>query len=255
MALFPNSYVKIGQSSNVRINYIVDKLMTPRLLSFRQITIFDERAVLQSDGITWRLSYPSWNEDFPEVVRLNGAKINSGQYSINYILGYITLAMPVQAGDNINVTYNIDWFPIGILEGMIYQCIDILNTAPAGSPTNYTIDTAPASWDGVIADLAYAMAIEKLLLDFDLWYGRLVFAIQGVEDTDDIVSVLEQLKQNAEERANKSIENEKFKVPNLLKPPTRFYWQGIRGVGRTGSSCSPYGYGKTRGYRPNKWPG
>lgn len=256
MGTFPGSYVSTGVLSNSRANYIIDNLLTPRLMSFRQVTIFDERAILQSDGLTWRLSYPSWNATFPEIVRLNSNKLASANYTLNTVLGYVTLNSAAQEGDIVHVTYNIDWFPAGVLYGLILQVIDTINTSAVGSATMYTIDSAPDYWDGVISDLTFAMAIEKLILDYDLWYGRLIFALPNIEDAGDVMGALETLKSNAEERANKTLENEKFKVPNVLSRPTRFYFAGINGVGRSGChSCSPTGYGKTRGYRSHRVTG
>jgi hypothetical protein len=128
-----------------------------------------------------------------------------------------------------------------------------------GPPTFYTIDGSPTNWEGVITDLAYAMAIERLLLDYDLWRYRLVFAV-GPNEMEggsgaDIASQLTTLNQNAEERAAAAMANEKFKVGNYLSPPTRFYYAAVRGMGGaiSGGHGQAFIGGKLNGWKPNKY--
>jgi len=95
--------------------------------------------------------------------------------------------------------------------------------------------------------------MEKLLLDYDLWRYRLLFAI-GPNEIEggggDIASQLETLKTNAESRAARILENEKFKTGNYLSPPTSAYWAGISGGGSGGLQV--YG-GRLRGWKPNRF--
>ena len=259
MATFPNSYVLIGSSTNARMNQIIDNMLTPRLLNFRQINVYDEQAKNVSPTTfspTWKLTYPTWNAAYPTQVMRNSQVVTPA--SIDTIMGSVTLTTPYVNGDNVNVTYNIDWFPVGLLQGFIYQAIDIINNSgQAQSATHYTIADAPSNWDGVIADLAYAMAMEKLILDYDLWYGRVIFAIGANDMNDgqggDVVSQLETLKQNAEERANISLNNEKFKIGNLLAQPTTTYYAAVRGIGRTSTGHGVGSMGKLRGWKPTKY--
>jgi hypothetical protein len=253
MATFPGSYVPINAHSIDRINAIVDNMVTPRLLNFRQITVYDEKAT--NVGINaWKLSYPTWNVAFPIQVNLNGQPVTPT--AVDYIMGNITLTASQDNGDVVNTTYNIDWFSIGILAGFIFQAIDVINNSgQASSATSYTINDAPTNWDGVIADLVCAQAMEKLLLDYDLWNGRLIFSIgaNNLEDGGgDITSSLETLKANYEERANIALNNEKFKIGNLLAPPTSTYYAAVRGIGRGGMHGGA-NYGKLRGWKTNKY--
>jgi hypothetical protein len=255
MAVFPGSYVPIGLSTTSRINYIVDTYLTPRLLAFRQVTIFDEPALLMPDGVTWQVHYGNWNPTYPLVCHKNKAMIPTPQI-VNIDYAHATFQFgSVTTGDTCNLTYSIDYFGIATLEGFIRQAVDFINTNAFGPATNYTINDAPQYWDGVLADLAFALCIEKLLLEYDLWYGRLIFAIgaQALEDGGgDITGALDTLKQNAEERANQAITNEKFKIPPTLAKPTVFYYQAIRGFGRSGVH-NVQGYGKLRGWKPTKY--
>jgi len=250
MAVFPGTYIPIGVHSDARINHIIDDLLTPRLLTFRQIIINDEQAVNIS-SVWWKCTYPNWNESFPFIFIRNGGE-NITPATIDYISGRFSTSSVPTDGDWINVTYCFDWFSAGILAGYIYQVLDIINNSGQNvSPTSYTIDNAPANWNGVISDLTFAMCMEKLLLDYDLWYGRVIFAI-GANDLNegaggDIAAQLETLKQNAEDRANISLQNEKFKVGNLLGLPTATYYAAVRGIG------GARGYSKLKGWKPNKY--
>jgi hypothetical protein len=149
-----------------------------------------------------------------------------------------------------------------VLEGFIRSAISVVNTAAVGPPTNYRFCNTPQPpefWSGVIVDIAYAMAMERILLDYELWKWRLVYAIgpqeiYGGAGGGDLASVIETLKRNAEERANKTLENEKFKTGNYLSPPTQAYWSAIRGYGggSWSSSCGtlPFTGGRLHGWAP-----
>ncbi len=255
MATFPGTYIKTSNHTNSRINDIIDNLLTPKLMTFRQISIYDESGVRVS-GNTWKLTYQSWNDAFNVLVKYNGQLVTPA--SIDYIMGTVTINNSYVDGDNVYVTYNIDWFPAIVLSGFIHQSVDIINNSgQASAPTQYTIDSAPSNWDGVIADLVFAMCMEKLILDYDLWFGRLIFAIgaNGMDDgNSDIVGQLETLKSNAEERANTALNNEKFKFGNALSVPTQIYYNAVRGMGAGSRGAHGIaGTGRLRGYRPSKY--
>lgn len=254
MALFGMQYISGAGSSSTRANSIIDNLLNPRILSFRQITIFDEVGTLQSDGSTYKCTYGNWNPLFQTLVTKNGALLPTSGYSImDYIEGKLTTATQA-VGDVVNVTYNFDYFPVPVLVGFIQNALDIANTAPVGPPTQYTLDGSndpPAHWNGLITDLAFAIAMERLLLDQTLWVGKLVYAIGDMEsgDSGNIQSLVEALKHNAEDRAAKTMENPLFKVGQYLAPPTAFYYQAIRGFG----GHNRIGQGKLRGWKPRTY--
>jgi len=157
----------------------------------------------------------------------------------------------------VELTYQFDYFPANILDGILRQAVDFVNTAAVGSPTDYTPDTMPSYWAGVVTDLSFAVCMERLMLDQTLWRQKVLYAL-GPNDFEsgggDIFSSLEALKQNAEERANITLNNERFKIGNYQSPPTQIYYNAIRGVGG-GRLFGPHNsgfYGKLRGYRPNR---
>lgn len=255
MATFPGTYIQIEQHTSARVNYIVDNILNPSIGSFREVTIYDEQSVLLPDNKTWKNTYRSWNPDFPLIIRYNGKEIDVPT-TIDYKRGTFILDYTLSLGDNVYTTYNFDYFPVEILYGFMLQVVDTINTGAYGTASEYTLENAPIIWNGVIADLTCARCMEKLILDYDLWKGKLIFAVDFMDNASggDIVGQLETLKQNFEERAYKTMDNEKFKNPPYASPPTSIYYDAIRGGGMGGMfNDKGVGVGRYRGMRINKW--
>jgi len=267
MAYYPSTFITIGVAGSVNYNDLVDNYLTPRLLTFRQIIIHDEAASLKPDKVTWKVTYGNWNQgDFLSdtvTIRKNGVVIpDASVTSVNYLRGWfqanpVDLGADMKARDTVEATYEWDYFPVAVLKNFLMQAIQIVNTSAWGSSTSYTIDYMPENWKGVVTDLAFALAIERILLDYDLWKWRLVYAIGPGEVESgggDIVNQLQTLKQNAEERANRTLENEKFKPGNRLSAPTVHYYDAVRGFGASaGRHGIPFSGGRLRGWNPNKF--
>ena len=258
MATFAGTHIPINSHSNERINFIVDELLNPKMSTFRSICIYDEEAKLLPDKETWKVTYGSILEgaDF-KVVKNNAQLDDSAITETNHKLGLFKCGVTDVAGDGhvydeVHVTYTIDYFPIEILTGFIYQAIDYINTSGVVI-TDYNISTAPNNWNAVISDLAFAFSMEKLILDFDLWKGRLIFALStsAMEgEGGDIVPQLESLRDGALDRANRVLENPKFKVSPHLARPTSNYYRAVRGgIGGRGGG---YTSSRLRGYRINR---
>jgi hypothetical protein len=211
------------------------------------------------DQLTWGVTWGNWLTAAPTRVRKNEVLVpDSSVTNVNYTNGTFQVgAVVVDASgrprDTVEVSYSIDYFWPAILEGFYTAAVSIVNTSAVGPATSYTIQSMPTNWEGVVTDLAFAMCMEKLLLDYDLWRYRLLFAI-GPNEIEggggDIASQLETLKTNAETRAEKTLDNEKFKSGNYLSPPTSAYWAGIGGGG--GGGLQAYG-GRLRGWKPNRY--
>ena len=262
MGVFPGTYIPTGVASSDKFNHLIDDLLTPRLMSFRQVCFFDEQAVLDCDAVTWHVQFGNWLSAAPVKARKNGNPCPT-MSSIDYVYGTFQVGAVDVGADNkprdvVELNYTWDYFPVAVLEGLFTAAVSIVNMTAIGPPTSYTIDTMPTNWEGVVTDLAFAMCMEKLLLDDDLWKYRLVFAIGPNEvyqgGGGDITSSLETLKTNAEERANNAMQNERFKTGNYLSPPTSIYYNSIRGAGgSTGPHGIPFLTGRLRGFRPNRW--
>lgn len=255
--LIPGTYINVSSDESDRINYLVDILINPTIELFRQISINYESGTYIG-GNKFRFTYQNWNTGFQPEIFLNGGIdiVEPINYQVDPKMGIITVNFEASKNDSIYATYNFDYFPERVLKGFIIRAISVINTGAVGTPTDYTYEDAPTNWDGVISDLVIAMCMEKLILDYDLWKGRLIFAIGSdalLDGSGDIVSQLETIKRNAEERAYKTMDNSKFKYPNYLAVPTRYYYQSLMLGG--GGRVSPHGYGdygKLRGVKINK---
>lgn len=262
--VFPGTFIPIGLGTTAKFSHLVDDLLTPRLMSFRMIHIADEPCELKPDRLTWYTTFGNWLQGERIIIRKGGMMLDmtADVSNIDYVYGTFQAGVPDLDGqrvsrDIVEATYVFDYFPETVLEGLITAAVSIINTTAVGPPTSYTVDSAPTNWEGVIVDLAFAMCMERLLLDYDLWRGRLVFAI-GPNEMEggggDIASQLTTLKQNAEQRAEKAMDNPKFKTGNYLSPPTGYYFSSIRGFGTSsGAHGVPFITGRLRGWKPNKW--
>jgi hypothetical protein len=264
MAVFPGTDIPTGVASTSQRNHLIDDLLTPRLLSFRQIEIHDEQATLHPNRTDWTTVFGNWLQDYSLKIRKNGEpQLISSVTDIDYVAGTFRVGSPTLGADNrpkdmVEATYEFDYFPVDVLESFLVVSVSNVNTGAFGPPTAYTVETAPTHWEGVLTDLAFAMAMERILLDYDLWKYRLIYAVgpEAVYEGSggDIVQQIETLKTNAEERAFRTLDNEKFKAGNVIAGPTNFYYQSIDGFGGgSGPHGIPFTSGKLRGYKPNKW--
>ena len=264
MSVYPSTYIPTGLGTSAKFTHLVDDLMTPRLMGFRMIHISDEPCELKPDRLTWYVTFGNWLQGATLVIRKNGLMLDMATQvtNIDYTYGTFRAGTPDLDGqrasrDTMEASYVFDYFPQSVLEGFITAAVSIINSSAVGPATSYTVDSAPTNWEGVIVDLATAMAMEKLLLDYNLWRYRLVFAV-GPNEVEgggsDIASQLTTLKQNAEERANKTLDNIKFKCGNYISYPTQYYFSAIRGFGASsGQHGVPFSSGRLRGWKPTKF--
>lgn len=275
MSNYAATYIPIGQSTNAKLNSIVDELLTPRLLLFRQIEVNDEPLKLKTDRITWKTLWGNILPDAPIVINRAGERLTPEQFEVENVFGEINFTdlnylnciekgdvqVPMAGPDgrqliDVTANYFFDYFPHDVLESYILGALGTVNTAVAeAAPTYYKLDDFPDYWNSVLADLAFSMCMERLLLDYDLWKGRLIFAI-GADQTlegngGDIIGQLTTLKQNAENRAYKTLDNPKFKAGYYVSLPTVYYWRAVYSPGMSGSS-QMYNSGRLRGWKPNR---
>ena len=262
MSVFPGTNIPTNASSRARVNEIVDNILTPRLMEFRQLEVRDERFTLLPDNISWKATFGNWLQGYDLAIRKNGKRLPSGPGGYNWVnwtkgtleTGVVDVGPDNRPRDTVEGTYQFDYFSVDVLEGFLIMSVDVVNTSASGPPTSYTIDNMPAYWNGVVSDLAFAVCMERLILDYDLWKPRTIFVIgpSNFEEASDsgVVSQLETLKTNAEERANRTLENEKFKSGNYLSAPTGIYYAAVQGVGGYGRGCVG---GKWRGLKVNDY--
>lgn len=263
------TYVDAYNSGTIRMDYLLNSLIAPTLIEYMQITINYETGTKMSQN-KYRFTYQNWNTGFVPEVFLNGGAypLSPDLYTVDYQMGIITLNLEdsssssagvvIDTGDNIQATYNFNYFPLYVLEGFINRAVAVMNTAGVGAINQYTFTTMPTYWDGISADLIVAMCMEKLILEYDMWKGRLVFAISPsglYESNDNIIAQLEMIKTTATERAYKTLENPRFRVSYALARPTQAYYEALLAGSGSRAKNGNISYGKLRGAKFNKLVG
>ena len=254
-----SKYIKPIKTEIESINIIINDMVFPSIQMFCEIPVYYETGARLRDG-SYKFSYANWNDLFEPEVFLNGSdvQLNPSQYSIDYKKGIITPTFQSTAGDNLLCSYNFSWFTEDMLSGFVERSITTINYGGQGVTSNYTIKDLPTSWYGISADLVVAMCMENLILAYTMWVGKLIFSIsanQMYDGSDNIVSQLETIKRNCEERAYKAIENPLFRANPTLSAPSPYYYRAIT-LGN-GIRRGPHGgtYGKSRGIKLNKYYG
>lgn len=256
MGTITGTYIDKVETGNERIDTLVNVLLPPTLEKYEQIIINYETATLLPGGVC-RFTYQNWNRAYPVEVYLNGGvtPVSPSLYDIDYEMGRIAFKEALADGDAVMATYCFNYFPYHILEGFIHRAVVVLNTAGNGTVTAYTVKTIPEGWLGIVADIVVSMCMEKLILEYDLWKGRLIFAISNngiYEGNDNIVGQLETVKKNAEERAYKSLDNAKLRAGEHLAKPTEHYYEALLVGSSARYKNGTYTYGPLRGAKFNK---
>jgi len=245
------TYIPNANTGSSRKDHIIDSMLSFRLERFRQLHVQDEHVNYGPNPLQ-SIWYP-WLPDAPLKATRNGLKVGSdlaaGTLTVSDTnFGTFNLTPTLDRGETIVISYLFDYFPDSILGAFIDISIDVINAAEPG--TNYSLNDMPQKWDGAVAEQAYIMAIEKLLLDDLLWRTRLIFA-----DPDSVIGQLEAAMSGAKERLNDIILPALKKAP-YVSAPTAIYYDAIRmGGGRSSAHGQFVGYGKTRGIRINRWFG
>ena len=259
MPTIPGTYIKEVNTGNDKVDTLINVMIFPTLAEFEQIMINYETGTIIGDRSV-RFTYSNWNEDYPVEIYLNGSQrmLSSDMFAVDYSMGKLSLNFDLEPGDSILATYCFNYFPLHVLEGFIQRAVITANTAGSGSTNTYTVETVPNEWLGIIADLVVAMCMEKLILEYDLWKGRLIFAISnnGIYDgSDNIVAQLETVKRNAEDRAYRTLDNPKFRAPNRLAGPTEHYYEALLIGSAARYKNGSMSYGPLRGAKFNRLVG
>lgn len=253
-------YIKPAETGNKMVDTVINNMIMPTIHMFCEIPVYYETGMKQANG-SYKFSYKNWNDGFVPEVFLNGSDIqlNASQYTVDYENGIITPSFESTSGDNLTCSYNFSWFTISSLQGFIERSLATINYAGQGATTSYTLSDFPEGWYGISADLVIAMCMENLILSYTMWTGKLIFSIsanQMYDGSDSIVSQLETIKRNCEERAYKAIDNPQLRANYAISYPTPKYYRAIS-IGN-GIRLGPHGqtgYGKTRGIKYNKMVG
>ncbi len=277
MEFYSGTSIPIGTLADPIANRIVDEYLTPNLFMFRQIPVHDEALVALSDKETWKTVWGNILVNEEVTIIRAGKVLTPDEFVLDNKTGKLyftdqtadwkiplgTTQVEIYCADgtsaiDVVASYTFDYFPADILLSMVKQGLNVVNSAGNNtSPTAYTMKNMPSYFEAPVTDLAFAKCMERLLLDYDLWKSRLIFAIGPDSFLEgqggDIVGQLQTLKKNAEERAYKVLDNPRFKTGYHIAAPTMNYWRAIRGVGVTGGMSGEQTWGgRYRGWRPNR---
>jgi hypothetical protein len=245
------TYIDHSNTGNTRKDSLIDTMITPRIMRFRQLHIYrGEQFGYQKNPI--QSVYSNWLVGAPLKAWRNSLHVNDDTDAgvLNIVdakLGLFEVDPVLDRGETLMVSYYFDYFPDYILSSLIDQAMSFINAHEPASTYNYS--DSPRSWDGMIAEQVYALCLERLLLDVTLWEGRLIFSAP-----DDMVSQLTSALEGTRGRIPDLV-HEMKKMP-YVSPPTFAYYDAIRmGGSRIGFHGSTLGYGKTRGIHINRWFG
>lgn len=283
-----SKYIIPMQSDNAIANTIINNMVYPTIRVFCEIPVHYETGTKKRTGV-YAFTYGNWNSLFEPEIFFNGSDMplyntaittieddilessSSSESSSSdgvvsyYIIDYkngtiaMTDAIFIQPGDNIQCSYNFSWFTTEMLESYVLRSLGTINYSGNGAVTSYTIDDLPEGFWGIAADLVVAMCMENLIMSYTMWAGKLIFAISpnGLYDgSDSVVSQLETIKRNSEERAYKALDNPQTRAPHSTSKPTDAYWRAVtQGSGVRVGPHGQVGYGKTRGIKYNRLVG
>lgn len=255
-----SKYITPSNTGNEMVDTIINDMVMPTIHMFCEIPVYYEAGARRRDG-SYKFSYSNWNSQFTPEVFLNGndIQLTINQYDVNYKEGLIIPKFESTPGDNLICSYNFSWFTNESLKGFIERSLATVNYSGQGATTEYTTSDFPKGWYGISADLVIAMCMENLILSYTMWAGKLIFSIsanQMYDGSDSIVSQLETIKHNCEDRAYKAIDNPQLRANYAIAYPTAKYYRAIS-IGN-GVRLGPHGqtgYGKTRGIKYNKMIG
>lgn len=241
-------------------NTIINHFVVPAISVFCQIPVYYEVGQRQLNG-NYQFTYGNWRPSVIPEVFLNGNdnQLNPSNYEIDYCNGIVRPKFQTQSGDNLMCSYNFSWFTTDMLTSYVIRSLSTINYAGNGATTNYTLKDLPQGFYGISADLVIAMCMENLILSYTMWVGKLIFAIsanQLFDGSDNIISQLETIKHNCEDRAYKAIENPQMRAAYTTVGPTPAYWRSIS-IGN-GVRMSPHGTRnstKLRGMKFNRITG
>lgn len=177
----------------------------------QQIPVYQELARTLQNRQTFQLTWPRWNLG-NHVVYLNGNIANSG-YNIDLDNGTIRFSAPLHETDTVAASYNFRFFTQLEELGFISDAMSQINIEPPQS--QYTIDSFPDQYVGVLMQGAAKNAIKRLLLCLAFQQPATIFG--GPDRVKDAISTFQALKDNFEKEftADKATTKKKQPYPKI----------------------------------------
>ena len=175
---YADAVVTVGGRSQL----IIDGFLDAILGDYRQLKVWDEHARRNANDPTkLRLTYEYINQfTTPEVYDGQNQLIDFSEVDFDFRNGLFSV-LTDDGNQDYFATYTFNFFPEPILRMYLQQTVLNINFigvgAGGGYLTNYTtIEETPASWDGLIALGAAALAWKRLATNVVLWRNWLIFS-------------------------------------------------------------------------------
>jgi hypothetical protein len=174
---YADSCVTVGG----RASLIIDGFLDAILGDYRQLFVHDEHARrMANDPCKLRLTYEYLNHfTTPEIHDGYNNPIDFCDVDFDFRNGIFSVCSD-DGNQDYFCTYTFNFFPEPILRMYMQQVVLIMNFVGAGAGggyiTNYTtLEETPATWDGLIALGAAAMAWKRLATNGVIWRNWLIF--------------------------------------------------------------------------------
>lgn len=164
-----------------RAALIIDGFLDAILGDYRQLKVWDEHARrMANDPTQFRLTYEYINHfTIPEIYDGQNNQVDFSEVLFDFRNGSFSVLTDDGTQDYF-CTYTFNFFPEPILRMYMQQTVLNINFVGVGAGggylTNYTsLEETPASWDGLIALGAAALAWKRLATNGVLWRNWLIF--------------------------------------------------------------------------------
>lgn len=214
-----------------RADNLIDGILDVRLQSWREMTVYDEVAILYSKSGTnnkARFTFGNWNSEGVMIVERNSEQIDEPEhFHVDRTKGIMTLCDPWVVGEEIAATYNFNYFPWSHLYELLKFAVNIVNDS--GLPrTTYRFNESPEDWDGIISEIVYMEALKKIRLDSTVWQSQVLLRF----DPSDALSMISEEVSSSIDRVNSMVEGTKHLKKITL--PTAYYYMAASGGVATG---------------------
>jgi len=164
------------------------------LMCAQNIPVYFEQAKTSIDDVTYRLSFPNWNQSPGCKVYRNMNKLLTDGFQVDYFKGEIIFDQQLSDFDSVYVDYNFRWFSDQVLDQYLRNAIRTFNSYPPMG--NYNFNNLPDKYISLVEKQAAVDAIRQLMLCLQFQEPQKVFG--GPEQADKVFSNLETIKQNYE---------------------------------------------------------
>jgi hypothetical protein len=164
-----------------RAQLIIDGFLDAILGDYRQLMVHDEHARRNANDPTrFRLTYEYLNHfTTPEIFDGQNNRVDFSEVDFDFRNGMFSV-LSDDGNQDYFCTYTFNFFPEPILRMYLQQTVLNINFVGVGAGggylTHYTsLDEVPASWDGLIAIGAAALAWKRLATNGVIWRNWLIF--------------------------------------------------------------------------------